>query len=380
MIGNKSVHISSARAGARRGGFTLIELLVVIAIIALLVGLLLPAVQKVREAANRMSCTNNLKQLGLAAMSYESAYGSFPYNAITKNNSQPPYIPYSANTVAAPGAVTGTLGRASGLVPILPFLEQENIRTTYNFYVDWSDPLNVPNLAIQVKTFRCPSVPSSTMVTPYATTYITPGNAAFAPPSSPNSSTNILGGKVYPTAKSTSTGWAADYAGMSQIKTTKNASNAENGFANPLVAAAYPTGAFFKGAMRQNGPTRILEVLDGTSNTTLWGEVAGRSQQCYAGGACGPYDATSITGPIWADSDNRITVTGTDAQGGNAGNGPCVMNCNNLSGDTYSFHPGGVDVGFCDGSVKFLSQSIPITIIAALVTKDGGETIPPNSY
>src|SRR5947209_11113624 len=119
-----------------RRGFTLIELLVVIAIIAILIGLLLPAVQKVREAANRIKCTSNLKQLGLACHNYDSANGGFPWNAITKNNSQPPYIPYDPGTIQAAGNTGGTQGRQSVFVALLPFVEQDNIRRLYWFNTD----------------------------------------------------------------------------------------------------------------------------------------------------------------------------------------------------------------------------------------------------
>ena len=90
-------------------------------------------------------------------------------------------------------------------------------------------------------------------------------------------------------------------------------------------------------------------------------------------------DGSGNTGPIWADSDNRITVTGTEPDGKNTtvkfGNGPCVMNCNNQQGDVYSFHIGGANVAFADGSVRFVSQSIDINTLVSLVTKGGGEVV-----
>src|SRR5207302_6007612 len=146
LVADRSWLMSRRRCCGR--GFTLVELLVVIAIIGVLVSLLLPAVQSAREAANRMSCTNKLRQLGLATLNFETTRGALPYNAITKNNSQFPFIPYDPTTVPTRGNTAGTQGRASGIVQLLPYLEQGAIAPQYTFNVDWSDPMNASVLMI----------------------------------------------------------------------------------------------------------------------------------------------------------------------------------------------------------------------------------------
>jgi prepilin-type processing-associated H-X9-DG protein len=260
----------------------------------------------------------------------------------------------------------------------LPYIEQDNIGKAYVYNVDFGDPLNTAALKLPVPVFRCPSNPGADMTpTPYTTNYISGGNDSFAPPSSPGSSKNIFGGGVYtPSTNVGVNGWLADYAALCQVKTIKDPNGAEIGYANSLVANAYSAGTLpSKGAMRQNGITRIIEIRDGTSNTTLFSEAAGRDVVRYADGST--LTNTSNTGPIWADSDNRLTVTGSNADGkGGYGTGPCAMNCTNLQGDIFSFHPGGANVGFADGSVRFISQNINIATLAALVTKNGGEIIP----
>ncbi|MFO0937338.1 MAG: DUF1559 domain-containing protein [Gemmataceae bacterium] len=360
----------------RSVGFTLIELLVVIAIIAILIGLLLPAVQKVREAAARIKCTNNLKQLALAAMNYESAMGSLPFNGVTKNNSQPPYIPYSPGSTPTPGNASGTQGRCSGMVPLLPYVEQNNIYPIYTFGADWCDPQNANALIIKFNLFRCPSSIAGDTVSIASASWIGPGNSAFAPPVSPGATKNILGGAVYPTGGSGPViGWPGDYAPCTQIKTTKDSSGAEIAFTNTVVAAGVPWAGFgSKGALRQNGPTKITEITDGTSNTVVYSEAAARDKLCL-GRNCSTLPTSTVSTAIWADSDNRITLTGTNPDGSANKAGTSFMNVNNINGDFYSFHTGGVNCAFMDGSVRFLKDSMPITTMAALITKGGGEVV-----
>src|SRR5579864_6327454 len=125
-----------------RKAFTLIELLVVIAIIAVLIGLLLPAAQKVREAANRMSCTNNLKNLGVASHNYHDTYGRFPPGALGPRAGFPQF-----NGLSEHGLATF----------LLPYVEQQSLFQPYRWDVSWFDPPNQDVVRTQLRVWQCPS-------------------------------------------------------------------------------------------------------------------------------------------------------------------------------------------------------------------------------
>ncbi|MBP3958730.1 DUF1559 domain-containing protein [Gemmata sp. G18] len=331
-----------------RSAFTLIELLVVIAIIAILIGLLLPAVQKVREAAARMSCSNNMKQLGLAAMNYESSYGKLPPSLIVELGAAPG-SPGNAG-YPYPGIVH------SWAANFLPYIEQGNVSQLYNMNYPWfSSPTIVPGtpdnmgaLRNQIKTFLCPSAPGGNTRTvsgtykfvatfPYQNLAVTD----YATNSSINPDSITFFG--YPT-------------GTSQTQLFSAMRPQLRGAGLPLIS--YP-------AME---PFTIVAVTDGTSNTILLCESAGRPQ-FFVGGTLNSSKTLNDGG--WGHHENDYGLDGAVSKTNTSSPGNCVINCHN-DNETYAFHTGGANHVFADGSVRYIRDSINPQTYAALITAQGG--------
>ncbi|WP_020476041.1 DUF1559 domain-containing protein [Zavarzinella formosa] len=330
----------------RRKAFTLIELLVVIAIIAILIGLLLPAVQKIREAANRMKCSNNMKQLGLAYHNYESSNGGLAPYAIQ---------PDPANFAGTAALAQKTVGWG---VPLLSYLEQNALSQNYNvnsyFY---SAGANQTGSNTHLKMMQCPSTPTQ--------------DRLYTAKSSFAALTGL---------PDTWTASAADYTPVSNVNTTLQ-----------TTAGISPTSSTsYAGALQLNVVSPFSNITDGTSNTILLAEAAGRPQ-VWQNGKLGTTDLGTPTktgndlgsaaspwtdryGGGWADaSAGGYTIKGSAQDGSYASaGGSCLMNCNNDLG-LYSFHTGGINTLMCDGSVRFVRSSVtPVSFIAA-VSRSGGE-------
>jgi prepilin-type N-terminal cleavage/methylation domain-containing protein len=310
----------------KKNGFTLIELLVVIAIIAVLIGLLLPAVQKVREAAARMSCSNNLKQLGLAVHNYENA-----------NNGKLPTSGEGNN--AAKTATDFDL--ESFYTQILPYVEQNNVYQMMDhnkFYLDTTAPQNQAAAKTKIKTFLCPSNPVNA-----------PDPDGYA---------------------------GADYMPISYVNIGTDGSS-------PYTTTQARRDAFLK--LHKFGGAKFGDCTDGTSNTIVLVEDVGKNG-AFNGGYSLFYPTYKLY--AWADPNMGNGVSGPPGgtirpinNNSTPINGPttCPWTTNNCgpNDEASGWHTGGVLALRGDGSVAFLRESITMAQMRLLCDPQTGLTMNP---
>jgi type II secretory pathway pseudopilin PulG len=306
---------------------TLVELLVVIAIISLLLALLVPAVQAARESARRGACLNNLKQLGLALHNFHDARGTLPPGAVG---------PQIAVNPATAGLKSHSLGSY-----LLPYLEQESLSAEYRWDFAWFDQPNQAVVNTHLKVWQCPSaepnrVQDGSLVT------VTP------PP------VGLFGGAAA----------CGDYAGILRVDAELERRGLIESTSCPRDEAGHCRAVF-----PINATTRLADILDGTSQTMMMAECAGRPD-FWQGRRQVPN--LWLSGGPWA-SRNLLWGRGA-TQDGTSSFGPCAINCTN-DREVYSFHPAGASALFADGSVHFLKQTLSIRVFARLVTRAGGEVV-----
>jgi prepilin-type N-terminal cleavage/methylation domain-containing protein/prepilin-type processing-associated H-X9-DG protein len=349
----------------RRPGFTLIELLVVIAIIGVLVGLLLPAVQKVREAANRIHCLNNLKQIGLALHNYHDSYGRFPPSL-----DEAIYPPIAAQAWGAPRK--GWTTYWSWLAYILPFIEQNNLWNEADAWAHigggdtsayavghwwpwgdfWTTNATPPNPALgtPVKTYICPSEPRNLTVQ-----YENSGSGVNA--NTPISFTEYLGVDGIQGQDANGTSW--------------------------LVGDK--SGILTNSGWDQARKINFASISDGSSNTLMVGERPPSVDLFwgwwFAGGGfdgSGVGDVTLGAREIWYAANVQITSLSlggsTSCPATKVGFQPGTISDTCDQVHFWSWHPGGANWLWGDGSARFMSYGMN-EVLPHLCTRNGGEVV-----
>lgn len=306
---------------ARRRGFTLIELLVVIAIIAILIGLLLPAVQKVREAAARTQCANQMKQFGLALHSYHDGNGRFP----SPRPAPGTYTSYYFGPAAGPGIGGGWMVR------ILPYIELSSIYEECNKSLA---SFNNPGSERKVRQFDCPSDPR--------------GGASYA----------------------------GTAGGFGNTATTCYVGVTGNDEGSAAGAGTGKNGVFWVGtrsgiAAQGNPGTKISDISDGTSLTLMVGERPPSADLYWGFWSFSDFDALMAL-PNWDTQYSGCTLPGYFSPG------KVTDNCSTVH--YWSFHTGGGNWLMADGSVNFLQYKIGTTILPMMASRNGGEVFDQTQY
>lgn len=293
-----------------RPAFTLIELLVVIAIIAILIGLLLPAVQKVREASQRIKCQNNMKQLGIAFHNMNTEKGNFG----TAHES----------TTRTPSGGSLSVGARSYVPPLLPYIEETAIWSRYDLKLAWNAGTNAQVTTKDIKTLICPSIPRDRP----------PGKA-------PNDYAIAMGFNVSA---------ASSQVGLGTLD-FQNSKGRSFWYHIEYTASGQPP----------NRVTKVEDVKDGMATTIVLCEDAGRPDSYQDGAWQGGFQTG---GDFWAEPSHTFWI---DVWCRNQ-----FFNCSN-GNELYTFHIGGGNYLFGDGSVRMLPFNINKFVFKALITREAGD-------